>query len=78
LISGVVMNGATPWIMGTLAGLPIFFIVTILPLLFVSGLKEIYLSSIWTLTYGELRANDLPAPAPMSQMPPGAPHTAMD
>ncbi len=49
------MEGYTPWIMGALAGLPIFILVMISPILFVSGLVQIYMSSIWTLAYRDLK-----------------------
>lgn len=74
-ITGVFMDGATPWIMGALAGLPILIIVMISPILFVSGLVEVFLSSTWTLTYGELRKIN---PAPAIQTPPGPADQAAD
>jgi hypothetical protein len=55
------MEGATPWIMGLLVGLPIFIVVMLSPILFVSGLVEIYKSSIWTLAYRDLKAMELTA-----------------
>ena len=54
------MEGYTPWIMGILAGLPIFIVVMISPILFVSGLIQVYLSSVWTLAYRDLKAMELP------------------
>jgi hypothetical protein len=66
------MDGVTPWIMGLMAGLPIFIVVMISPILFVNGLVEVYLSSIWTLAYRDLKAMELPVqvPAPKAQMLP--------
>ncbi len=61
--------GATPWIMGALAGLPIFVLVTISPILFVSGLVEIYKASLWTLGYRDLRALESTAQAPAPRAP---------
>jgi hypothetical protein len=49
------VHGITPWVMGGLVGLPVFLLVTILPLLLVSGWVELYKSNLWTLTYRELR-----------------------
>ena len=69
VISDLFMNGATPWIMGALAGLPIFIVVMVSPMLFVSGLVEIYMSCIWTLAYRDLRAMELPLPAHVPQIP---------
>jgi len=65
-ISGLFMPGVTPWIMGALAGIPIFIVVLISPMLFVSGLVEIYKSNMWTLAYRDLKALDLPVQAPAS------------
>jgi len=62
------MDGATPWIMGLMAGLPLFIVVMISPILFVSGLVEIYLSSIWTLAYRDLKAMELPVQVLESQV----------
>ena len=69
-ISGQFLDGATPWIMGALAGLPIFIVVMLSPMLFVSGLVRIYASCIWTLAYRDLRAvkSPVPAPAPQAQV----------
>jgi len=53
--SGPFVHGITPWILGGLVGLPVFVLVTILPLLLVSGWVELYKSNLWTLTYRELR-----------------------
>jgi hypothetical protein len=55
-IASPFVNGVTPWIIGGIAGLPIFILVTILPLLFVGGWVEIYKSNLWTLAYRELSA----------------------
>jgi len=57
-ITALFIDGATPWIMGALVGFPIFIVVMILPMLFVSGLLEIYKLSIWTLAYRDLRTID--------------------
>jgi hypothetical protein len=66
------LDGATPWIMGILAGLPIFIVLMISPILFINGLVEIYMSSIWTLAYRDLKAMELPveAPTPKAQVLP--------
>lgn len=63
VIADLFTSGATSWIMGALAGLPLFFVVTISPMLFVGGLVEIYTSSIWTLAYRDLRVMESPVPA---------------
>jgi hypothetical protein len=56
MVAHVFMGGVTPWVMGTLVGLPIFILVMISPVLFVSGLVEIFKSCIWTLAYRDLKA----------------------
>jgi hypothetical protein len=66
-ITALFMEGYTPWIMGALVGLPIFIVVMISPILFVSGLVEIYKSSIWTLAYRELKVMELTVHASVSQ-----------
>jgi hypothetical protein len=43
-------------IVGIIVGLPIFLAVLSIPLLFVSGLYEVFTSSTWTLTFRELLA----------------------
>lgn len=68
-ISGLFMPGVMPWIMGALAGIPIFIVVLISPMLFVSGLVEIYKSSIWTLAYRDLRAVESLKQAPVTEAP---------
>lgn len=57
-IASLFVNGVTPWMMGLIAGLPIFILVTIMPILLVSGWVEIYKSSLWTLTYRELSTRE--------------------
>lgn len=49
---------------GLVVGLPIFCLVLLIPLTFVSGLFEAYKSSVWTLTYRELTALQTVAPTP--------------
>lgn len=53
------MAGPFPWIVGALIGLPIFILVMIAPMLFLGGLVEVAKSSLWTLSYRELRAAEL-------------------
>jgi hypothetical protein len=77
-ITSLFMRGATPWIMGALAGIPIFIVVMASPMLFVSGLVEIYKSCIWTLAYRDLRAMERPVQAPVPQIPLAPAHGAAD
>ena len=48
-----------PWVFALIIGLPFFFVVAFSPIFLVSGWGQIYQSSVWTLTYRELKA--LPA-----------------
>ena len=49
------------------AGLPFFILITSLPLAFVSGWVQIFLSSLWTLYYRELRLLDEKSLAPVPE-----------
>ena len=71
-IASLYTGDITSWIMGALAGLPIFILVLISPMLFVSGLIEIYKSCIWTLAYRDLKALQHPVrkPAPAAPIVP--------
>jgi hypothetical protein len=68
-IAHLFVNGSTPWIMGVIAGLPTFILVTIIPLLLVGGWVEIYKSSLWTLTYRALNAREHAVQAVQPQKP---------
>jgi hypothetical protein len=59
LLGGLTANlagAAEPVLVGFLVGIPLFMLLLIIPLLFLNGLKEVFESSTWTLTYRELRA----------------------
>jgi len=60
-LSSLVFEGAIPWILGFGVGLPIFILIMAAPLVFLGGLAEVFKSSVWTLTYRELRALGGPA-----------------
>jgi hypothetical protein len=55
-LASLAFKGAVPWILAAAVGLPIFILVVAVPGLFLNGLKEVFKSSTWTLTYRELRA----------------------
>ena len=55
-LSSLVFEGAIPWIAGFGVGIPIFILVVAVPSVFLGGLAEVFKSSVWTLTYRELRA----------------------
>ena len=58
-VSSLFLGGPLPWMVGVLFGLPFFLVVAFSPLLFFRGLGLVYGSTVWTLTYRELKA--LPA-----------------
>ena len=72
------VGGITPWIMGALVGTPLLFVVTVSPMLFVSGLVEILKSTIWTLAYRDMKAMESPVQVPVSQSPLVAAHSTVD
>ncbi len=55
-LASLVFEGPVPWILAGAVGIPIFILVVAVPGLFLAGLKEVFKSSTWTLTYRELRA----------------------
>ena len=54
------LKGAAPWITAAMVGIPIFILVIAVPLSFLSGLFETFISSTWTLTYRELHTEGTP------------------
>ena len=52
-----------PWIFALIIGLPFFFVVTFSPIFLVGGWGQTYQSSVWTLTYRELKSLDVVVPA---------------
>lgn len=52
-----------PWLFAAIIGLPLFAVVAFSPILLVGGWGLIYQSSVWTLTYRELKALEAVAPA---------------
>lgn len=60
-LASIFFEGAVPWIVAIVVGLPLFLMVFGIPALFLGGLYETFKSTTWTLTYRELRALDLSA-----------------
>ena len=54
-ILSLLWEGAAPWIVGAIVGLPILFLALSTPVAFVRGLVEVFLSALWTLAYRALR-----------------------
>jgi hypothetical protein len=55
-IAGLLTPGATPWIVAAIVGVPIFLVAVIIPGALISGWKQVFSSSVWTLTYRETLA----------------------
>ncbi|NLG72026.1 MAG: hypothetical protein GX495_08310 [Chloroflexi bacterium] len=47
-------SGALPYILGGIVALPFFLVIFLLPMLFMSGLLELFFANTWTLTYREI------------------------
>ena len=56
VLADVLFRAETAWVMGFLAGIPMFVVALSAPLVFVGGLWETFASTVWTLTYRELVA----------------------
>jgi hypothetical protein len=52
--SGLFFDGTMPWIFAAIVGLPILLVIVSVPLAFINGLRDTFVSSTWTLTYREL------------------------
>ena len=61
--------GYWPWIFALIIGLPFFAVVAFSPILLVRGWGQIYQSSVWTLTYRELKALEAVTPATVTPVP---------
>ncbi len=55
-LAKLAFEGAIPWLLAAVVGIPIFIIVMAGPLMFLGALAEVFKSTVWTLTYRELRA----------------------
>ena len=55
-LAGLALGAAAQWIAGIVVGLLIFAVVIAIPGLFLSGLVEVFKSSVWTLTYRDVQA----------------------
>ena len=53
-LASLALKGALPWILAAAIALPIFILVTAIPAIFLSGLYEVFRSTVWTLAYREL------------------------
>lgn len=55
-LTSLFANGPWPWIAGAVVGVPLFILVLTIPTAFLGGLLETFKSTVWTLTYRELKA----------------------
>jgi hypothetical protein len=55
-LTSLFLSAPLTWIIAALVGLPILILVISLPVVFLRGLKEVFHSTVWTLTYRELKA----------------------
>jgi hypothetical protein len=63
-IASLFTSSPLAWIIALVVGAPFFFLVVGSPLLLIGGWAQIFNSSVWTLTYRELRALEAVAPPP--------------
>jgi len=64
-ITSIFASGPLAWILGILAALPFFFFIVFAPLTLAGGWYTVFSSSVWTLTYREIKALSSVAPADM-------------
>lgn len=64
----VFLNGILPWVAAGLFILPLFFPLAFAPWVLLGSWQSVYTSTVWTLTYREIKA--LPALAPPSEPEP--------
>jgi hypothetical protein len=62
------LNGVLPWIAGGLFVIPLFFTIAFSPWLLLGSWQTVYTSTVWTLTYREIKA--LPAITPQTEVVP--------
>jgi len=64
----LLLNGILPWIAAGLFVAPLFFTIAFSPWLLLGSWQTVYTSTVWTLTYREIKA--LPAIAPQAEIVP--------
>ena len=53
-LSSLFLEGEAPVVVGVIVALPIFLLIVILPMLFISGLTKVFTANAWTLAYREM------------------------
>ena len=61
------LSGPLPWIAGGLFMLPLFFVLAFSPWLLLGSWQAVYTSTVWTLTYREIKALPAPVMQPIPQ-----------
>jgi hypothetical protein len=56
------LSGYLPWILGAIFIAPLFFILAFSPWVLLTAWQQIYTSTVWTLTYREIKALPIEAP----------------
>jgi len=67
-IFSLFLSGYLPWIAAALFVLPLFFVIAFSPWVLLGSWQKVYSSTVWTLTYREIKA--LPALAPVTDIQP--------
>jgi len=67
-IFSLFLGGPLPWIAAGLFVLPLFFLIAFSPWLLLGSWQTVFTSTVWTLTYREIKA--LPAIAPQTEVVP--------
>lgn len=55
-ITSLFLSGWLPWIVGIAFGLPLFLVIAFSPWLLLGSWQSVFTSTVWTLTYRELKA----------------------
>jgi hypothetical protein len=63
-IFSLFLGGPLPWAIGVLFVLPLFFVIAFSPWMLLASWQSIFTSSVWTLTYREIKALPVPPIAP--------------
>lgn len=69
-ITSIFASGPLAWIIAVLVAIPFFFLTLFFPLVVINGLYKIYESSVWTLTYREIKSLETVASPGLPPQPP--------
>jgi hypothetical protein len=67
-ITSIFSSGVLAWIIGGLVALPFFFTVLFAPLVLIGAWQQVFDSTVWTLTYREIKALESVNPAEAPQL----------